>query len=182
MPKKEAETEKNRDFPISKTAALGGLKRILGEFQEKFNINAYEVMDILLKKEPTKREDAVPVEIFSFPPLSALEAIAKYLKEQHWPFSKIASALRRNKTTITTSFYHAQKKHPSDFAITPSQYVIPLSLFSERKVSVLEHIVWHLNTFYHLSNSQIVSLLKKHPSTIWTVYSRAKKKHETRLR
>src|SRR3989344_3716292 len=179
MPKKEANSPKKSDFSTSKAGALEELKHILEQFQQKHGIHTYDVIDLLLKKTPEKKEDAIPVEIFAFPPLSALEAIVKYLKEQQWPFTKIASVLKRSKTTITTSFYLAQKKHPAPLAVSSPKFPIPLSLFSNRGISVLEHIVWHLSTFYRLSNSEIASLLKKHPSTIWTVYHRAKKKHES---
>ena len=53
---------------------------------------------------------------------------------------------------------------------------IPLEVISNRKLSVLESIVFYLKEEKHLSYRKIASLLNRDDRTIWTCYSRAKKK------
>ena len=54
---------------------------------------------------------------------------------------------------------------------------IPVSVFQDRKVSALEAIVFYLVEVKKLTKHQIANLINRDYRTIWTVYSRANKKH-----
>ena len=72
---------------------------------------------------------------------------------------------------------HAQK--PKVFDITESEFYFPIYILKNRNLSVLESIVVYLKEKLNLSLIKISSLLKRDPSTIWTIYHRAlKKKNE----
>lgn len=53
---------------------------------------------------------------------------------------------------------------------------IPLSIFANEKLSSLENIVKFFKENRGLNYSQIASLLNRDPRTIWTTYTKAKKK------
>ena len=55
---------------------------------------------------------------------------------------------------------------------------IPLDIISDRTLSVLEAIVEYLHEKKSLSFHQIAVLTKRDDRTIWTCYSRAKKKRQ----
>jgi predicted DNA-binding protein (UPF0251 family) len=53
---------------------------------------------------------------------------------------------------------------------------IPISIFDNRKLSILEAIVKYLKEELNLKFSQIAAILKRSQKTIWTTYQKAKKK------
>ena len=53
---------------------------------------------------------------------------------------------------------------------------LPISIFKDRSVAVLEAIVEYLHEVKGLSFKQISLHLNRNERTIWTVYSRVKKK------
>ncbi|MFC1728656.1 hypothetical protein ACFLZ7_04320 [Nanoarchaeota archaeon] len=53
---------------------------------------------------------------------------------------------------------------------------VPLSLFRDRSISVLEALSEHLKDKKGLSYHEIAVLLNRDDRTIWTCYNRAKKK------
>jgi len=59
-----------------------------------------------------------------------------------------------------------------------SSTTLPLNIFTSRKFSILETIVFYLKNTQNLSFNQISELLGKNYRTIWTVYKRAMKKLE----
>jgi len=135
--------------------------------------------DELLRIEK-QRKELVPVNIFNNNKLSALESIVKYLKENiNLSNKEIARLLNRDSRTIWSTNHNAAKKLPEQFILQESEIHIPLSLLRERKLSVLETIVVHLKEEYGLTHHNIAVLLRRNDRTVWTVYNRAKKKHET---
>jgi hypothetical protein len=57
------------------------------------------------------------------------------------------------------------------------EYLIPVSLFSNRKLGVLETAVKFLKENSGLSFSQIALLLKRDQRTIWATYNKSQKKN-----
>jgi hypothetical protein len=53
---------------------------------------------------------------------------------------------------------------------------VPTSVFKDRSVSVLESMVRFLKEKHNLTYHEIAVLLNRDDRTIWTVYSRVKKK------
>lgn len=123
-----------------------------------------------------KFRENVPVEIFA-QGLSPLEALVKYLKENlDFTNRKIADLLGRSIKTIWQAYKSASKKFSKQFKFDSSKYFIPISIFSKRQYSILELVVAYLKENYELENHQIAKLLKRDNRTVWTVYSRFKKK------
>lgn len=117
-------------------------------------------------------EDNVPISIFNCS-LGVLEALVKYMREDlGYPLSKIAGLLNRDARTIWSTYDNA-KAHPR--LDTSATLLIPINIFSLRKLGVLEALVTHLRT-QGLRYSQIAQLIGRDQRTVWTVYNRAKKK------
>ena len=137
-----------------------------------------EHLKTMLKSQKEVQDiDAVPVSIFSSGKISALEAISKYLKEDAGlEFKKIGKLLGRNEVTIRTSYKRALKKLPGRLDLSNYSLVIPIELFRDRNFSVLEIIVTHLHDHYKVSFKEIARLLCRNYKTVWTVYSKRKRK------
>lgn len=58
---------------------------------------------------------------------------------------------------------------------------IPLNLFSNRKLGVLEVVVKYLKENHDLSYHEIAVLLKRDDRTIWTTYNKAIKKYKDKF-
>ena len=180
MAKDSKKEDKVDNSPSQYTSDIGKFHELASEIKKKYKITNYDLIDLLLKKKPESQPGMIPVSIFDNSELSALEAIAKYMKENLYLGSgKIAKLLNRNISTISSTYIKARKKMPSEFAIGDSEYFIPISEISTRKFSVLESIVKFLKEKCSLTNIQIAKLLKRDSKTIWTVYTRSRKKEES---
>jgi hypothetical protein len=137
------------------------------------------VLDYLAKEKANKREIQIPISIFKNI-LSPLEAVVKYLKEnQGMRFSDIAQKLHRDDRTIWITFRNSLSKYV-ELKVQDKQ-TVPLSIFSDRRFSILEHLSTYLKEHYRYSNKKIADILDKDESTIWTVYNRAKIKRKLQL-
>ncbi len=58
-----------------------------------------------------------------------------------------------------------------------NKYFLPISLFQNRSLSLMETIVLHLNQIYHLKNKEIASLLHTSHSSVAVLMKRAKDKN-----
>ena len=56
------------------------------------------------------------------------------------------------------------------------KFFIPVSIFQERKYSVLENVVKYLVENYEITTYKIAKLLDKKPGALWSVYNRVKNK------
>ncbi len=118
----------------------------------------------------------IPVSIFATE-LSPAEAVVKYLKEHHsLTLSEIAKLINRDQRGIWGSYARSKRKMPDAFELGSAIHTIPISCFSDRSKSILEHVVTHLKDEKNLKPAQICSLLNKKPSTIWTAYQRGRRK------
>lgn len=119
----------------------------------------------------------LPVSIFDNKELSALETICKYLKEElKFRYSEIGALLNRDQRTIWVTYDNARKKREAALVVEDSVYNIPVSIFKDRKLSVLEALVSHLKDNYGLRYVKIGKLLNRDERNIWGVYNKAKKK------
>lgn len=62
-----------------------------------------------------------------------------------------------------------------------SALCIPLSVFSSRPLGILESLSVHLHENMHLTFSEISLILNRDPRTIWTSYTKARKKLPDKL-
>ena len=149
------------------------IKLLLKELIQKYDLKKEDLLEAAQEKD----DNDLPISIFQTKELSSLEAISKYLHEdRHLKFSQIASLTKRDSRTIWSSYQFSKKKHPSRLIIKQSEIKIPLHQLTDRSISVLESIVAYLKENYNLSYHQIAILVNRNDRTIWTVYSRYKKK------
>ncbi len=148
--------------------------RVINSLKTQFNIDSKEIVELIVQSEGSY----VPVEIFADRSLSSLQAIVKFLIEnQGLTNTKVAKLLGRDTRTIWTTYNNAKKSKKSKFKIKVSEIAVPISLFQDRLLSVLEHIVNFLKN-YGLSNHKIALLLKRSDTTISTVLKRVRVKGE----
>jgi len=83
--------------------------------------------------------------------------------------------LGRSVKTIWQAYNSSKKKYSFPLVADDFSLTIPISLFKNRRLSVLEHIVFYLKE-KSMKFSDIARVLKRDPRTVWTVYNRAKKK------
>ncbi len=123
----------------------------------------------------------IPITIFDNRELSVLETVVKYLKENlGFRFSEIATLLNRDERNIWTTYRDASIKREQRFIIRQVKFFIPITIFQDRRVSVLEAIVEYLKEQRQCSLHEIASLLNRDQRTVWTVYSRVQKKRKIR--
>lgn len=152
------------------------LKLALEELKEKYNISSNEILS-LVEKKPVSKEVLIPISIFEIKGLSALESICKYLKEElDLNYTKVALLLNRDSRTIWTTYNNAVKKRKEKLSVKESRFFVPVSVFKDRKFSVLEALVSYLKENFNLRYSEIAVLLRRDERNIWTVYNRYKKK------
>jgi len=109
--------------------------------------------------------------------LGPLESIVKYLKDNlKLNYDEISKLLFRSKSALTITYKDSVKKHKAKLD-SKSNYFIPVSVFSNLKLSVLEAVVKHLKESQNLTYHNIAVLLKRDDRTIWTVYNRSLKKN-----
>ncbi|NQV08840.1 hypothetical protein HQ529_03245 [Candidatus Woesearchaeota archaeon] len=145
------------------------IDRLRQEFdflKETYNLSDQDVFKIIKKK-----EIIIPVSIFNNK-LAPLEALVLYLKDSY-RLSEIAAMLNRDQGTIWLTYQNALKKRVR--VSFDSDVFVPVRIFSERRLSVLESLTEYLRED-GLSLKEIAGLVGKDNRTIWTVYSRAKKK------
>ena len=118
--------------------------------------------------------EQVPVSIFATK-LSPAEALVKWLRENNnLRYSEIARILNRDIVSIWITYKNARIKHSAEFK--PTQQYVPLSIFRDRSLSILEHLIVFLKDQQGLDFTTIRTLLNKHRNTIATTYRRGKKK------
>lgn len=123
----------------------------------------------------------LPISIFSNG-TSGLESISKYLKDaMGFRYCSIAKLLNRDDRTIWGAYKSANEKH-HEISFSKESIKIPLSIFCDRKLSVLEALSEYLKDELNMRYCRIAILLNKDPRTIWTVYKRAKKKRYAYLK
>lgn len=129
------------------------------------------------------KEITVPVAIFADREISGFQAICKYLKEnKSLKFSEIAVLLERDQRTVWTAYHQGKKRKPVAFDeqnLQDSLYHIPLSIFSQRKYSVLEALVKYFREERALAPRKIAGIIGQDQRVVATVYSRVRKKSQT---
>ena len=169
--KKQTRTEK-KDLIRSRFARdedVQLFKIILNRLKKKYGVSSTEVLSII------REEIMIPSSAFT-KILSPLETDVKYLKENlDLDYSTIAKLLKRNRRAVWQAYKNAVKKFSEKLKPEETEYNIPVSAL-KAELSILEATVAYLKDEYGLSYHEIGELLQRDERTIWTVYSRAKKK------
>ena len=121
---------------------------------------------------------SIPSYIFLNRNHTILEALIVFLRERKkLSYRKIAYLLNRDHRFVYNSYANAKGKELiTKYTVFPNFLIIPISIFSDKKIPALEALVLHLKADCSLTYHEIAVLLKRDDRTIWTVYQRAKKK------
>jgi len=84
--------------------------------------------------------------------------------------------LNRDNRVIWRTYSNAGKKLKKRLAVDKKTIWIPISIFTDKKLGLLESLTKYLREDIEMTNYQIASALNRDNRTIWTSYSRAKKK------
>ncbi len=149
-------------------------ENLLEVLNEKLKDKYDTTLDELLLIKKTK-EIKIPIELFN-QKIGAAESLAKYLKENlGLKFSEIEKLINRNQRTIWINYRNAVRKMKEKINIRKTSISIPIDIFSNRKLSILESLIYNLRE-KELKNTEISKILNKDPRNIYTLYSRAIKK------
>jgi len=134
------------------------------------------------KKKKKKQKRNVIVESLSIPTtvftnkLGGLEGLVKYLKENlGLTYHEIAELINRNDRTIWTAYNKSVKKQPTKLPIKKTLVFIPISIFKNRKLTILEAMIVYLKD-KGMKYVEIAELLGRDQRNIWTIYNRSIKK------
>jgi DNA-directed RNA polymerase specialized sigma24 family protein len=159
-----------RGFGSEEKVILKIIEEIAEKLREKYGYTDEEIFSLLKKDEVL-----VPLEIFSSG-LAPAEALTKFLKENcDKNFHEISLLINRNEKSVWQNYHRAIKKMPSHF-VFDSSLKIPLSAFSDNRLSIFECLIFYLKKQKQMKNIKIARLLGKHPANVWSVYSRAVRK------
>jgi hypothetical protein len=151
-------------------------EQLIGQLKYKYLLTKDEIVWIM---NPPSSESQLnlPLTIFENQDLSALETICKYLKEEKGcRYNEIAGMLHRDQRTIWVTYNNSLKKSNGKLAFAESQYNLPITIFQDRKLSVLESIVYYLKGNYNLRYSQIAKLIQRDERNIGAIYHKAEGK------
>ena len=139
-------------------------------------LNKDQLIELFITRLKGPTVDKIPLSIFN-KKLSALEVIVKYLKEElEFSNNKISSILKRSPQNIWITYNNSKKKHPKKLKIRSSNHDIPLSIFENEKLSMLEVIVLHLKESF--TNNESAMVLHRNIKTIETLNRRVKLKNK----
>ncbi len=173
--KRKKKTKSKKKNSMGEEKVFTALESSLDEIKEKYSLSPEDIIDVIKIIQGKLEERTIPLNLFK-EDLGALESLVKYLKENlNLPYHEIAKLLNRDDRTIWTTYRNTQKKKKEKLEIKSSKFLIPLSLFSNRKLSILESLVLYLKE-KNLSFKEISELINRDQRNIWTINSRAKKK------
>jgi hypothetical protein len=153
---------------------IESIEKSIFDLAQKNNISFNDALTLIKKKH--EQSLSLPASIFNNNSLSALEAIVKYMKENlSLNYAKIALLLNRNYDPIRITYSNSRLKMKSTLNISVGE-TIPISIFKNQNLSVLENIAFHLKK--KMTFHEIALLLNRDDRTIWTVCKRALKKQE----
>ncbi len=165
-----ARKKQNRAISITSENLLESLDESL---RNKYSLGVEELLS-LAKKEEIRKEIKIPLAIFR-EKIGVAEVLCKYLKENlKLKFSEIARLTNRDERSIWVSYRNATKKKKERLDVE-ERMLIPISILSDRRLSVLEAIVNYLKE-RGFRNSEISEILCRDQRNIYTLYSRARKK------
>lgn len=136
------------------------------KIKEELKLNDNELIN------EVKENIQIPLSIFINN--SPLESLVKYLKENiGLSLAEISRLLNRDERTIWVTYNNSKKISKLDLS---SKVKVDVVIFSDRKFSVLENLVYYLIKEEDYSLSEISKLISRNYKTIWTLCRRAEEK------
>jgi hypothetical protein len=147
----------------------------LAEVESELKRYNTSISELLKLAQRVKSDEEVPVDVFRGD-VSPAEALCKYLKENKgMSYSEIALTLNRDDRTVWINYRNALMKKDTRMRISRTSITLPLAIFADRRLSVLEAAIRYLRE-KGMKNSEVSRLLNKDPRNTYTLYSRAMKK------
>jgi DNA-binding CsgD family transcriptional regulator len=167
-------TGKTSDKNNSDNAKLKEAFETIISILKEQGLSSQELLDMYYGPKPDKR--FVPIAIFAGK-LSPSESLCKYMKENlSLSYKEISELLNRDERSIWTSCKRADQKMPKKFSIPTDSLLVPVNIFADRKLSILENLVMYLREQTGQTNYRIALLLNKTPSMVYVIYNRASSK------
>jgi len=155
------------------TDVLEVVSFLLKDLKSRYGLVEQEILD-QIKGKPSV---TVPVSLFTKQHGSPLEVLCKYLKDQHHlEYKSLSKLLNRSYRAVWISYKNASKKQKSKLVPSDTKIVLPVSIFQDRKLSVMEAVVVHLKDNFSLKLIDIATLLHRDQRNVWSMYHRAKNK------
>jgi len=154
------------------------LAKVLGlineKLEERYGVNLQSLLSSDEKVGKAEEDIEIPLGLFKIANVGAAEILSKYLKdEKGFRFSEIEKLINRNQKTVALNYNNCSVKGKK-IKVEKGE-VVPLRIFSDRRLSVLESVVYYLKN-QGRKNFEIAQMLDKDQRNIWTLYSRAVKK------
>lgn len=128
-------------------------------------------------------QQTVPITLIAQQQIGSLEAVCHHLRTQGLRYAEIAILLNRDPRTIWVSCWNArQRLSGRALASQPGDLRIPLAIFANRQLGILEAVVVYLREEQGMKPWQIAQLLKRDPRVIATVWQCARRKRHTAAR
>ena len=151
--------------------------QLLKELEQEYEVSPKDILE-----EIEKRERSMPVSVFN-KKLSPLETVSKYLRENKGQTIKsIAKLTQRSEKTVWQAYASSKRKMSEPLLVDLKTPCFPIPKLRSRSLSILENIVFYMKNNLNMKFSSIADALSRDDRTIWTVYSRAKKKQLIRTR
>lgn len=156
---------------------IEAINTLIQNILEKDNISFSKFVGMLKKKREEETAIMVPSSVFKERSLGILESLVVYLKDNiNLTYHEIASLLNRDDRVIWGTYNNARKKFKGNFVAGKQAILIPVFIFTNRKIGVLESLVKYMKEELKFENYEIAGILNRNNRTIWTSYSRAIRK------
>jgi len=169
-------TAKGADKPLEqkKREAEHLVRSFVDFLRQNYPLTNTELHTII---EETQEELKIPNTILHNKPLSPLECIVKFLKENcSLSYRAIADSLQRDHRTVWVTYRNAAAKQKGPLTIGTPSIHIPVSVLCSKR-TIFESIVVYLKDAVKKGFHDIGILLQRDERNIWATYHRAKKKH-----
>ena len=154
---------------------------ILQLLKTTYKVSDQDLLKLLQQaQEKLSEKECFPLSIIH-EKLTVLESVIKYLREEkNYSLHHCAEILGRNEKNLWHAYHNATQKVPAPIRGEASSVFVPLDIFSDETLSPQEALVFYLRETEQMTLHQIAKLLLRDDRTIWTAYTRAKKKYGTK--
>ncbi|MEA2038014.1 MAG: hypothetical protein U9O94_11000 [Nanoarchaeota archaeon] len=168
---------KGGNFLEDRAKSIDAINTLVQWLVDKDNVSFSNVIELLREKRREEKTLTVPLSALKNRALGILEAVTKYLKEElNLTYHQIAVLLNRDDRPIWVTYNKAKGKFPQELFVDRASLKIPVSIFTNRKLGVLENLVRYLKENLGLKYSDIAKMIDRDNRTIWASYNRIKSK------
>lgn len=149
------------------------------QLMQKYDFGEVNPLEML------EKDVLLPLTVFQLG-LKRIEAITVYLVDiKGFTPEDVSLSLNKDKAVIKQAYetakfkLNAQNTQLNERELEENnkhEIYVPLMIFKQRKLSMLESLVKYLKESYDLKYVQIGDILKLNQRTIWTLYNRSNKK------